>query len=301
MLAIEVAKDEFSVHTIDDDNRQYDHYTGKLLDRDKYIAERKKELDQVEAYCVIRRVEKSEAIDGTHVRIKEIGKLRYGFEEFVHRKVDKVIEEIEQVKLMEKRDDTSHQRQIDHVVTGMDELIYAHPRREAEPDCAVVWLLLKAHAGARKAARLWQEWFRNGVFVKAGWKAVAVEPNVHHKVENLNDDDDASTCVHGDDIMVKSRIDVIQDAKAMSEHKVDIEVLAIIGPGQNIKGQDRETSPVLETRWDHAGQIGAVVLTPGTAVGRTNLETCKSSIIRLEALQPISYSTGWTLPLTSAV
>ena len=44
-------------------------------------------------------------------------------------------------------------------------------------------------------------------------------------------------CVHGDDFMVESRIDVVQDAKAMSEHKVDIEVLAIIGPGQNIEAK----------------------------------------------------------------
>ena len=72
MLAMVVAKDEFSVDTIDDDSRQFDHYTGKLLDRDKYITEREKELDQVEAYCVIRRVKKSEAIDGTHVRVKEM-------------------------------------------------------------------------------------------------------------------------------------------------------------------------------------------------------------------------------------
>ena len=93
-------------------------------------------------------MKKSEAIDGTHVRMKEIGKLRYEFEEFVPRKVDKVIEEIEQVKLKEKRDDTSQQRQIDHIVTDMDELICAHPPREAEPDCTVVWLLLTANAGA---------------------------------------------------------------------------------------------------------------------------------------------------------
>ena len=32
----------------------------------------------------------------------EIGKVRYEFEELVHRKVDKVIDEIEQVKLMDK-------------------------------------------------------------------------------------------------------------------------------------------------------------------------------------------------------
>ena len=46
MLAIEVAKDDFSVDLIDDDSRRYDYQTGKLLDRDKYIAGRKKELDQ---------------------------------------------------------------------------------------------------------------------------------------------------------------------------------------------------------------------------------------------------------------
>ena len=97
----------------------------------------------------------------------------------MHRKVDKIIKEKEQVKIMEKRDDTSQQRQIDHFVTDMDVLIHAHPPREAEPDRTVVWLLPKDHAGARKAARLWQECFRNEVFMKAGWDAVAAEPNAH--------------------------------------------------------------------------------------------------------------------------
>ena len=95
-------------------------------------------------------MKKSEANDGTHVRMKEIGKLRYEFEEFVHRKVDKVIKEIEQVKLMEKRDDTSQQGQIDHVVTDMDGLIYAESPREAEPDCTVVWLLSQSSFWSRK-------------------------------------------------------------------------------------------------------------------------------------------------------
>ena len=97
-----------------------------------------------------------------------------------------------------------------------------------------------------------------------------------HKAKNLNDDDDASMCVHGDDFMVESRIDVVQDAKAMSEHKVDIEVLAIIGPGQNIKA--KIVKRVLSWRPDGSTrarleQSRAAVLTPGTAVGRTNLET----------------------------
>ena len=57
---------------IDDVSHWYDHYTGKLRNRDEYMARRKKECDQMEAFSVIRRVKKSEAIDGTHVRMKEI-------------------------------------------------------------------------------------------------------------------------------------------------------------------------------------------------------------------------------------
>ena len=49
----------------------------------------------------------------------------------------------------------------------MDEVIHEHPPAEAEPDRIVVWLLLKAHYGTRKAARLWQEFLRNEVFIKS--------------------------------------------------------------------------------------------------------------------------------------
>ena len=89
-------------------------------------------------------------------------------------------------------------------------------------------------------------------------------------------------CVHGDDFMVASRIDVVQDAKAMAEHKVDIEVLAIIGPGQHI--QAKIVKRVLSWRPDgftgaRLEQSRAAMLTPGTAVRRTELEMCKSNII----------------------
>ena len=68
-------------------------------------------------------------------------------------------------------------------------------------------------------------------FMKAGWDAVAVEPNVFDKAWSLGEDDDACVCVHEDDFMVESRVDVYQDMKAMSEHKVDISVISIIGLG----------------------------------------------------------------------
>ena len=73
--------------------------------------------------------------------------------------------------------------------------------------------------------------------MKAGWNAVTVEPNVYHRGGSLTDDDDASVCVHGDDFMVESRIDVFQGVKAMLEHKVDIQVLAIIRPGQGTEAK----------------------------------------------------------------
>ena len=41
---------------------------------------------------------------------------------------------------------------------------------------------------------------------------------MYHKAGSLGDDDDASVCMHGDDFMVESRIDVFQDVKAMLEH-----------------------------------------------------------------------------------
>merc|ERR1719410_1971230 len=53
-------------------------------------------------------------------RREQINKLRYEFEDFVNRKVDRVLEEIEEMKMTEKRDDTSQQKQIDYIVHDME-------------------------------------------------------------------------------------------------------------------------------------------------------------------------------------
>ena len=86
MFAIEITKVEFSVDIIDDDCHQYVYFTRKLLDRDKYIAVRKKELDQMEAFGVVRRVKKSEGNDGTHVRMKVIASVGWvtGCDDFLY-------------------------------------------------------------------------------------------------------------------------------------------------------------------------------------------------------------------------
>ena len=78
--------------------------------------------------------------------------------------------------------------------TDMDELIDAHPPRELSHVVLSYVLLFKAHSGAKKAARLWQEYFRN-----------------HHKANDWNDDDNASTEVHSDCSRVELGIEVFQN------------------------------------------------------------------------------------------
>ena len=48
--------------------------------------------------------------------------------------------------------------------------------------------------------------------MKAVWEAVALEPKVYHKRWEFGDDDDASVCVHGDDLMVESRAKAVSSA-----------------------------------------------------------------------------------------
>ena len=54
-------------------------------------------------------------------------------------------------------------------------------------------------------------------------------PNAYHEAEDLNDNNDTSTCGQSDSFIVELRINVLQDVKAMKEHKVDIEVSTISG------------------------------------------------------------------------
>ena len=109
--------------------------------------------------------------------------------------------------------------------------------------CIVARFLFKAHSGAKRAARLWQEYFRNEVFMSVGWNAELTEPNAHHKAEDLNNDDDASLYGHRDSFKVELRIDVLQDANAMQEHKVGIKVSTIIGTEAKIVKQISSWKP----------------------------------------------------------
>eukprot|EP00933_Yihiella_yeosuensis_P063461 TRINITY_DN66617_c0_g1_i1.p1 TRINITY_DN66617_c0_g1~~TRINITY_DN66617_c0_g1_i1.p1 ORF type:complete len:142 (+),score=45.11 TRINITY_DN66617_c0_g1_i1:57-482(+) len=55
-------------------------------------------------------------------RREQINRLRYEFEEFVNRKVDVVLEEMEDMKSSEKKDDSSQQRQIEYIMQDMEML-----------------------------------------------------------------------------------------------------------------------------------------------------------------------------------
>mmetsp|Transcript_131825 Transcript_131825/g.256801 ORF Transcript_131825/g.256801 Transcript_131825/m.256801 type:complete len:184 (-) Transcript_131825:44-595(-) len=51
-----------------------------------------------------------------------LNSLRYEFEEFVRRKIDKVLEEVTEMKRMSRRDDSQQQQQINHLIADFDRL-----------------------------------------------------------------------------------------------------------------------------------------------------------------------------------
>ena len=140
-----------------------------MLDRDKYIAGRKKELDQL-AFGVVRRVKKSEATDTTHVRMKIIARnkgdlVRWKLVsmEVNHERHDVFAgtSAIESVPYVDRKASHSHPEHghrkdiaiLDVAVASfradVEDVTCAHPPAEAEPDRTIVWLLIKAHHGTR--------------------------------------------------------------------------------------------------------------------------------------------------------
>ena len=158
----------------------------------------------------------------------------------------------------------------------MDELIHAHPPRETEPDGILIWLLFKAHSGSRRAARLWQEYFRNEVLMSAGWNAEAMEPNAYHKAEDLNNDNNAIMYGHKGSFKMELRIDVFQDVTAMKEHEVDIKV------------STRTEAKIVKqvSSWKPTGitwvrvEPRAAALTPKTAENKSDEQFCNRAKAR---------------------
>ena len=135
---------------------------------------------------MIQRVKKSEAADGAHVRMKIIAQnngdlVRWNLSIWnsITTNITTCLQAHPALKalhmLIAKAASLSHAEHghrkviaiLDVAVAlfhaDMEEKIFAHPPAEAEPDRTVVWLLIRAHYGTRKAARLWQEFLRNEV------------------------------------------------------------------------------------------------------------------------------------------
>ena len=144
--------------------------------------------------------------------------------------------------------------------------------------------------------------FATKLLMSAGRNAEAMEPNAYHKAEDLNNDNDASLYGHSDSFEVELEIDVLQDANAMKEHKVDIKLSTINGTETNTVKRVLSWKSI---RWYHVGQSG-------TESSSADAEHCCKHIEKsfcgielrrdhwLVALQSISYSKSWTLPVTSS-
>ena len=127
---------------------------------------------------MIRRAKKSEATDGAHLPMKIIAhskgdlvRWRLVSMEVNHYKRHDVFVGTPALKVFRmliakaachSQPEHSHRKVIEILDVAvaffhadMEEKIHAHPPGEAEPDRTVVWLLIKAHHGTRKAARLW--------------------------------------------------------------------------------------------------------------------------------------------------
>merc|ERR1719437_77742 len=55
-------------------------------------------------------------------RREALNKLRYEFEEFVRKKIEKVLDEVTEMKRVNQRDDSAQQQQINHLIADFDML-----------------------------------------------------------------------------------------------------------------------------------------------------------------------------------
>merc|ERR1719188_1439276 len=79
---------------------------------DRYEAGKRAEIQELEDAIEKQRQDRKDTM----------ARLRYEFEEFVHRKIDKVLEEVEEMKRTEHGDDQMQQNQIDRIHEKVDML-----------------------------------------------------------------------------------------------------------------------------------------------------------------------------------
>eukprot|EP00746_Dinoflagellata_sp_MGD_P160624 gnl/MRDRNA2_/MRDRNA2_87471_c0_seq1.p1 gnl/MRDRNA2_/MRDRNA2_87471_c0~~gnl/MRDRNA2_/MRDRNA2_87471_c0_seq1.p1 ORF type:complete len:146 (+),score=44.43 gnl/MRDRNA2_/MRDRNA2_87471_c0_seq1:93-530(+) len=88
---------------------------ARRLERDiaKNDEARRLEIEGLRKELESERFERREALT----------KLQYEFEEFVHRKIDKVLQEVEEMRRMERGDDQSQQQQINNLEAELNHLM----------------------------------------------------------------------------------------------------------------------------------------------------------------------------------
>ena len=229
-------KKDSAAETIDEDSRQYDCCTGELLDRNKYITGRKKERDQLESFGVIRR----EATDGIHVRMKIVA----------HNKGDLVRWRLVSMVNQYQRHDVfagtpafkvfrmligesashSHTEHGHRKIIAILDVAARHGRRDIRTSTG------RSRARSHYRVVVDQSSLRNAercsfVADSGGGCQMCVTKLGVWVMTMMH------ACVHEDDFMVESRIDVFQDVKAMSEHRVGINVISIIGLGQGTEAK----------------------------------------------------------------
>ena len=135
MLPVEAMK--CSANTIVGINRQYERHTGKLWDRNKCVAKH---------FSVIRREEKMKPLMEL-MCVWQRSRLKKG--DFVGFAVTQAVKvfSMSKARAASQRHTVHDHRKITAILDAtfacfhkdMDELIHAHPPREAEPECIVIW------------------------------------------------------------------------------------------------------------------------------------------------------------------
>merc|ERR1712039_114166 len=94
------------------------------------MGEIRQEHEQVKAELVVKEAASREELEELRrelqkerlLRRESLNQLRYDFEEFVHDKIGKIIEDIEDMKRGERRNDSSQQMHIDKLVEDVKRL-----------------------------------------------------------------------------------------------------------------------------------------------------------------------------------
>ena len=163
-LPIETMK--VSANIIDDVSSQYEHFTGKLSDRENCGVLR--QGNENETIDVRTTAILSDEVDGKHWKIVRSGVNQHNrYRSFADTQAPKEVRMLTTKTTKQSQTHYGHRKNntilnttvvfLHTLLTVTDiKLIHAHPQRETDPDDMTVLELFKTRSGA---ARIWQEFF----------------------------------------------------------------------------------------------------------------------------------------------